>query len=81
MGKILLDNSELKSLFGKKNYERKKGKIYVYKNNDIYSHGYHKWLRDDDAVLKRGQKICNRGKTSFLNKISILRSKIEHQIF
>ena len=33
---IVFENSELDILFGKGNYERKGGKIFVYKSADIY---------------------------------------------
>lgn len=78
---IVFENSELDILFGKGNYERKKGKIFVYKNTDIYSEGYHKWLRQDDKIVKEGKKICESGRTSFMNEISVMRAKIESKIF
>ena len=80
MDKITIDDSELESLFGKNNYERRNGKIFVFQNNDIYSHGYHKWLRADYAVLKKGHKICKNGKTGIYNGISVLKSKRENRI-
>ena len=82
MDKITIDDSELESLFGKKNYERRNNRIFVFQNNDIYSHthGYHKWLRADYAALKVGHKICENGKTGIYNQISVLRSKIENKI-
>lgn len=76
-----LENSELNVLFGKGNYERKKGKIFVYKSTDIYSKGYHKWLKQDDKVVREGKKICKSGRTGFINKISVVRAKIEDKIF
>ena len=76
-----LENSELNILFGKENYERKKGKIFVYKSTDIYSKGYHKWLKQDDKVVREGNKICKSGRTSFMNEISVMRAKIENKIF
>ena len=79
--KIVFENSELDILFGKGNYERKNGKIFVYKNTDIYAEGYHKWLRQDNKIVKEGKKICKSGRTSFVNEISILRAKIESKIF
>ena len=81
MSEILMDYSELESIYGKKNFERKNGKIYIYQNNDIYSHGYHKWLRSDNTVLKNGHNLCEQGKTSFFTEVSVLRSKIENLIF
>ena len=76
-----LENSELDILFGKENYERKNGKIFVYKSTDIYSKGYHKWLKQDDKVVREGNKICKSGRTSFMNEISVMRAKIENKIF
>ena len=76
-----LENSELDILFGKENYERKNGKIFVYKSTDIYSKGYHKWLKQDDKVVREGNKICKSGRTSFMNEISVMRAKIEDKIF
>ena len=76
-----LENSELDILFGKENYERKNGKIFVYKSTDIYSKGYHKWLKQDDKVVREGNKICKSGRTSFINEISVMRAKIEDKIF
>ena len=76
-----LENSELDTLFGKENYERKKGKIFVHKSTDIYSKGYHKWLKQDDKVVREGNKICKSGRTSFINEISVMRAKIESKIF
>ncbi|MEA3325405.1 MAG: hypothetical protein U9Q37_09810 [Euryarchaeota archaeon] len=76
-----LENSELDILFGKESYERKNGKIFVYKSTDIYSKGYHKWLKQEDKVVREGNKICKSGRTSFLNEISVMRAKIENKIF
>lgn len=76
-----LENSELDILFGKENYERKNGKIFVYKSTDIYSKGYHKWLKQNDKVVREGNKICESGRTSFMNEISVMRAKIEDKIF
>ena len=76
-----LENSELDILFGKENYERKNGKIFVYKSTDIYSKGYHKWLKQDDKVVREGNKICKSGRTCFMNEISVMRAKIENKIF
>jgi len=76
-----LENSELDILFGKENYKRKNGKIFVYKSTDIYSKGYHKWLKQDDKVVREGNKICKSGRTSFMNEISVMRAKIENKIF
>jgi len=76
-----LENSELDALFGKGNYERKEGKIFVYKSTDIYSKGYHKWLKQDDKVLREGKKLCESGRTGFINKFSLARAKIEDKIF
>jgi hypothetical protein len=76
-----LENSELDTLFGNGNYERKKGKIFVHKSTDIYSKGYHKWLKQDDKVVREGNKICKSGRTSFMNEISVMRAKIENKIF
>ncbi len=81
MGKIVPEDSELDILYGKEKYERKKGKIFLYKSTDIYSRGYHKWLRQDNKVLKTGNKLCESGRTSFINEISVLRAKIENRIF
>lgn len=78
---MILENSELNTLFGKNNYERKKGIIFVYKSTDIYSKGYHKWLKEDDKVLKTGNKVCKSNRTGFINEISVLRAKIENVIF
>lgn len=80
MGKVTINDFELGSLFDKKNYSRKNGKILVFRNNDINSYGYHKWLRVDYAVLKIGHQICKSGKTGVYNGISVLRSKIENRI-
>lgn len=80
MGKVTINDFELVPLFGKNNCDRKNGQILVFRNNDIYSHGYHKWLRADYAVLKIGHKICRSGKTGIYNNISVLRSKIENRI-
>lgn len=79
--KIVFEDSELDTLFGKGNYERKKGKIFVYKSTDIYSAGYHKWLRRDNKFVRKGKKLCESGRISFMNKISIMRAKIESKIF
>jgi len=76
-----MENSELDILFGKGNYEHRKGKIYVYKNTDIFSKGYHKWLKQDDKIVRIGNKMCESGRISFINKFSILRAKIENTIF
>ena len=81
MNTMVLENSELDILFGKGNYERKKGKIFVYKSTDIYSEGYHKWLKQDNKVVREGNKICKSGRTSFVNGISVMRAKIEDKIF
>ena len=80
MRELNLEKSEYDALFGKKNYEFRDGKIFVFKNNDIYNNSHHKWLRVDDAVLKTGHKICVNGKIGFYNEISVLRSKIENKI-
>jgi len=76
-----LENSELDALFGKGNYGRKEGKIFVYTSTDIYSKGHHKWLKQDDKVLREGKKLCKRGRTGFINKFSLARAKIEDKIF
>jgi len=81
MGKTAPEDSELNILYGKENYERKNGKIFLYKSTDIYSKGYHKWLRQDNKVLKIGNKLCETGQISFINQISALRAKIESRIF
>lgn len=81
MGKVELNSSELDALFGKENYERRKGKIFVYKSSDIYSKGFHRWLKKDDAILKVGNKLCNSGRPSLINNVSVLRAKIEKKIF
>ncbi|MDP2766551.1 MAG: hypothetical protein Q8O41_03740 [Candidatus Methanoperedens sp.] len=81
MGKMVLEDYELDILFGKEKYERKKGKIFVYKSTDIYSRGYHKWLRQDNKVLRTGNKLCESGRPSLINEISVLRAKIENIIF
>jgi len=81
MERIAPEDSELDILYGKENYERKKGKIFLYKSTDIYSKGYHKWLRQDNNVLKTGNKLCETGRISFINQISALRAKIESRIF
>jgi len=81
MRQIALENSELDVLFGKGNYERKKGKIFIYKSTDIYSEGYHKWLKQGNKVVREGNKICKSGRTSFMNEISVMRAKIENKIF
>lgn len=69
-----LKNSELNIIFGKGNYEQKKGKIFVYTNR------YYRYLKQNDKELRRGKNLCNRGRTGFINKISVLRAKIEDRI-
>lgn len=81
MEKIEVENSELDILFGRENYEHRNGKIYVYKGTDIFSKGYHKWLKQDNKIVRIGNKMCETGRISFFNKFSILRAKIENRIF
>lgn len=80
MEKVTINDTELESLFDKKKCGRKNGKIFVLRNNDIYSHGYHKWLKLDYTVLKTGHQICRSEKTGVYNYFSVLRSKLENRI-
>jgi hypothetical protein len=38
-------------------------------------------LKQDDKVVREGKKLCERGRTGFINEIFAMRAKIEDKIF